>query len=70
LEPPQTKERAGSNPGFFYIPLGGCCIFGNGNLYTSLAYSSTPAIFLCVFFGKQSERKQNASNFDDVLMWF
>ena len=63
VEPPQTEERAGSNPGLFYIPPGGCCIFEKGNRYTSLAYSYTPTMFSCVFFGKQSERKQNASNF-------
>jgi hypothetical protein len=50
LEPPQTIERAGSNPGFFYPP-GGCAVLEIGCRRPTISHTYTPAIFSCVFFG-------------------
>lgn len=57
VEPPQTKERAGSNPGLFYIPPGGCHFLKKASRRPTLSPLYTARLFFRVFFGC----KQNAS---------
>lgn len=60
----KSREQSRS----FLYPPGGCAVLEIGCRRPTISHTYTPTIFSCVFFGKQSECKQNASNFDDVLM--
>lgn len=70
VEPPQTEERAGSNPGLFYIPPEGAAFLKRAIGIPHLPIHTHQQCFRACFL----ESNQNASKmqaiFDDVLMWF